>query len=116
MNYWELTCSSEKLTTEHDNALAQNTELVAQAENLKSSLIFVASVFSGDNAKEHAEHIDWSEIHNLISKLPTQHLRDHDAEVGRAGYQACLQNIGYHEPEWQDDANAYAEKVRRGEL
>lgn len=84
-------------------------------------------------------------LEDVINAAPTQHLRDHDSEVvkewikigltpeqyhdfkvsrdglalqaeaGRAGYQACLQNIGYHEPEWQDDANAYAEKVRSGE-
>lgn len=48
-------------------------------------------------------------------KLNEQHLRDVRAEAGRAGYLACLHNIGYHEPEWQDDANNYAESVKAGE-
>ena len=105
----------DTIIAERDNALAQNAELVAQVENLKSSLIFVASVFSGDNAKEHAEYIDWSEMHNLISKTPAQHLRDRDAEVvskfiefmhNSSDCQLCEKSL--------EVASQYAGKVRRG--
>jgi hypothetical protein len=113
----------DTIIAERDNALAQNAELVAQVENLKSSLIFVASVFSGDNAKEHAEYIDWSEIHNLISKTPAQHLRDRDAEKGRAAFVAGFYKakqvydceLGQCATDLDEMASDYAERVKAGE-
>jgi hypothetical protein len=106
----------DTIIAERDSALAQNAELVAQVENLKSSLIFVASVFSGDNAKEHAEYIDWSEIHNLISKTPAQHLRDRDAEKGRAafvaGFNTCFNYDG--DLDLAELSNNYSQQVKNG--
>ena len=108
----------DTIIAERDNALTQNAELVAQNENMKSSLIFVSSVFSGDNAKDHAEHIDWPAIYKLTTATPTQHLRDRDAEVGRAGFVACLNLANSAGLEWvtYHDADQYAEKVRRDEV
>ena len=104
----------EDIKRERDNALAQNAELVAQVAKLTGVMQSMADSHLEDGETEAAEQFL---IH--INKTPAQHLRDRDAEAGRAGFLACSQWIndeddGRHTV--TEAGDEYAEKVRKGEV
>lgn len=105
--YFKARNSADQIKTQLAELERQNAELVAQVEALRIAALNAIQQMSGGEAK--------ADLRDAYDATPAQCLRDIQAEAGRASYQACLQNIGYHEPEWQDDANAYAERVKAGE-
>ena len=103
--------NAEKIESERDNALAQNAELVAHIDAIKDA--WMAAGSWPDTGKEKRV------IANAINAAPAQHLRDHDAEAGRAGFLACSQWINYEDDGRHtvtEASDEYAEKVRRGEV
>lgn len=113
--------NGDKLIAERDSALAQNAELVAHILALSQAVI-VAEPYVINAYKQCAA--SWADRH-LVEKAakatPTQHLRDRDAEVGRAGFVVGY-SYGWNDfggdGEFRRDAmsSQYAEKVRRGEV
>ena len=107
--------------TPYHLALAQNAELVAQVGGLRQGLIDARKWVDErnnvcDKSKDFCDTLTL-----LIEATPAQHLRDRDAEVGRAGFVAGL---NYPDKVYFQDATSdpnlaadqYAEKVRRGEV
>lgn len=110
----------KELTAERNNVLAQNSELVAQVDQLKELARFWIAQSEPRNASKQ-EYNTWLALgHNstVMAATPTQHLRDRDAEAGRAGFVAGCEYAGdgfCSIPDAQA-ADQYAEKVRRGEV
>ena len=114
--------SMTQLTAERDSALAQNAELVAQVEVLSKSLKNqLNDCINFDGGKLTDSIMEHSCI--ILKSTPTQHLRDRDAEVGRAGfvagYERCWRDaVGSRVPEFVVPflSNEYAERVKAGEV
>ena len=128
MNYWELMAAYEKLTAERDSALAQNAELMAQVEALKGK-VFAAYNFqlnvNADNKSGVLQVFEMlGDAFQAAKITPTQHLRDRDAEVGRAGFVAGFYKakqvydceLGQCATELDEMASDYAEKQEEGDL
>lgn len=114
-----------ELTTERDSALAQNAELVAQVEAIKSALELAFISVKTCYKQGWAPYRDVSTAEKALKLTPTQHLRDRDAEKGRAGFVAGATTGARPHPDTEKshtdyllslDADEYAEKVRRGEV
>jgi myosin heavy subunit len=107
-----------ELTAECDNALAQNAELVAQVEKMRSALELAFISVKTCYKQDLAPYSDVVQVEKAIKLSPKNNLRDRDAEVGRAGFVACLNLANSAGLEWvtYHDADQYAEKVRRGEV
>lgn len=106
----------EKLLDERDNALAQNTELVAQVEYVKSHFYELIEVAQRCDSWESFPQKPIDTAIAALESTPTQHLRDRDAEVvskfiefmhKSSDCQLCERSL--------NNASEYAEKVRRGE-
>ena len=101
--------NAEKLESERDAALAREAELVAQVEVLRIAALNAIQRMSGGEAK--------ADLRDAYDATPTQHLRDIQAEAGRAGFVAGYDaghtyrfaNIG------NELADEYAERVKAGE-
>ena len=127
---------AEAIVAERDSALAQNAELVAMVDrlnNFSNERIAMAAtlrnciekvlgceelVFNSDVVLVvSSELVD--DIRCALDATPTQHLRDRDAEVGRAGFVEGVRQMAENEIGWfghdvDSCANQYAEKVRSG--
>ena len=96
----------------------KNAELVAMVEDLQDAAIQVCLRLDRDGVSTAGIADDIEKLQEVVNKTPTQHLRDRDAEVGRAGFVAGSQWIndeddGRHTV--TEASDEYAEKVRRGE-
>ena len=94
-----------------DYERSKNAELVAQVANLTGVMQSMADSHLEDGETEAAEQFL---IH--INKTPAQHLRDRDAEAGRAGFLEGSNRVYKSVENAELAANQYAEKVRRGEV
>jgi predicted nucleic acid-binding Zn-ribbon protein len=104
-----------------DYERGKNAELVAQVDDLQDAAISVCMRLDGDGVSTSGIADDIEKLQEVVNKTPTQHLRDHDAEVGRAGFIAgfekCIKdhNIVFIASNYIGHSENYAEKVRRGE-
>ena len=114
MNYWELTCSSEKLTTEHDNALTQNAELVATIDALTDAAIQVCLRLDRDGVSTAGIADDIEKLQEAVNKTPAQCLRERDIEKFRAGYISALITHTEEPTKWCEvQAN---ERIKQGNI
>ena len=133
----ELQARLEHAISQRDNALAQNAELVALVERLNNfsneriaraatlrSLIEKVLaceelVFNSDVVLVVSSELA-DDIRCALDATPKQNLRDRDAEVARAGFVAgavCARHpLRPNAVEIKEEADQYAEKVRRGEV
>ena len=121
------------VAAERDSTLAQNAEVVAMVErlnNFSNERIARAStlrsfiekvlaceelVFNSDVVLVVSSELA-DDIRCALDSTPAKNLRDHDAEVGRAGYFKGFID-GFDSTIFAPDvfADQYAESVRRGE-
>ena len=124
--YNELVDELNKIIAERDNALAQNAELVAELTLLSTFRDEVTEVMNDSQgvAGWHKNHqiATWDELFPVVPDFesPQQHLRNIQAEAGRAGFVAgaCSVLPVYSTMEMADieaDARNHAERIRRGE-
>ena len=99
----------ERLEIELKKRDEQNAALTAQNAFLIGVLESIGQSHLEDGEAEAAESVL---CHTRVTKVECLH--QVRADAGRDGYKACLQNIGYFEPEWQDDANAYHASILAG--
>lgn len=104
-----------RIVVERDAALSQNAELVAMVTVQAEFLRHVKKCLAKNGEYAPLTH---KEIDDLIAATPTQHLRQIQAEAGRAGFIAgvSLYDSGYtiSSDEIEAEANKYAAKVRQG--
>lgn len=125
-NHWHQ--HSQQLTAQNAELVAQverlnnfSNERIARAAALRSVIEKVLSceelVFNSDVVLVVSSELA-DDIRCTLDSTPNQHLRDSDAEVGRAGFVAgCLQGQNYCSIMTNEQASEiYAEKVRRGEV
>ena len=112
------------IIAERDSALAQNAEQLAVIEYAYNKLYILSHNRKDVSARllgDADKGFEAVRAYLSLNKTPTQHLRDRDAEAGRAGFVA-----GYSKG-WNDfggcgefrrdmTADQHAEKVRRGEV
>ena len=131
MNYFELMgayekrgTEIEKLTAERDNALAQNAEQLAVIEYAYNKLYILSHNRKDVSARllgDADKGFEAVRAYLSLNKTPTQHLRDRDAEAGRAGYQQGIHEwrtaeMNYKSFDITFASTEYAEKVRSGEV
>ena len=107
-----------ELTAERDAALAQNAELVAQVEIVRSGLIDARKwVDERNNVCDKAKDF-CDTLTDIIESTPTQCLRDIQAEAGRAGFvEASQYNFTVVSDHFiNGHADEYAERVKAGEV
>lgn len=102
----------------------ENAALLATVEALRDALQAVMESIGG--GKKFCGHdfdcvCAGDKARAALAAKPQHHLRERDAEKGRAGYLACATEYGLenaHAPKEgiARNANQYAEQVRRGEV
>lgn len=94
--------SCEELAEKHD-------ALAATVEALRVAALNAIHQMSGGEAK--------ADLRDAYDATPQQHLRDVQAEAGRAGFIACIR-LAYElqHPPGTIHADQYAEKVRSGKV
>jgi hypothetical protein len=112
------------IIAERDNALAQNAEQLAVIEYAYNKLYILSHNRKDVSARllgDADKGFEAVRAYLSLNKTPTQHLRDRDAEAGRAGYQQGIHEwrtaeMNYKSFDITFASTEYAEKVRRGEV
>lgn len=110
------------IIAERDAALAQNAELVAQAERMRSALELAFISVKTCYKQDWAPYSDVVTVEKAIKLSPTQCLREVEAKAGRAGFIAGTDNYfdRHYDKAVSDEvlaaADQYADLIRRGEL
>jgi hypothetical protein len=115
------TCNKAAVIAEIADLRKQNAELVATVNNMRSALELAFISVKTCYKQDLAPFRDVVAVEKAIKSAPAQHLRDHDAEVGRNGYQQGIQDwrmaeINYESFDITFESTEYAESIRRGEV
>ena len=121
----------KELAAERDAALAQNAELVAQVESLRSASVKAVNFIENgvefgfirmpDADCPDPAHYTLPALHAALSATPAQCLRQIQATAGRLGFidgysQAQSDPFTANDTEIELYADEYAERVKAGEL
>lgn len=107
------------IIAERDAALAQNAELVAQAERMRSALELAFISVKTCYKQDWAPYSDVVTVEKAIKLSPTQCLREVEAKAGRAGFLACsewIDNDDYKFHTVAEAADDYAARVKAGDV